>query len=336
MKRIEFVDTTLRDGNQSLWSATGLTTQMILDVAPDIERAGFRALDFITSTHMGTAVRWHREDPWERIRRAKEAMPNTPLGFLTTGLRFISWVRLAEDVIAFAMRLLVKNGIERVWVIDPMNDMEAALRSARLAKRAGAREVVVGLTYSLSPAHAAELYGEMARALAGAEEIDAVYLKDPGGLLTPESTEAVLKQIRPEIGTLPLELHSHCNTGLAPLCYLKAAELGVDRLHTACPPLANGTSQPSAPMTAHNLRELGFEVRLDDEAVAGTSAHLTGVARADGLPEGRPLEYDVTHYRRQVPGGMISTLQRQLAEIRMERRLPEVLEEIPRVRADLG
>jgi oxaloacetate decarboxylase alpha subunit len=309
---------------------------MVLDVAPDLDRAGFRALDFITSTHMGTAVRWHREDPWERIRLAAEAMPHTPLGFLTTGMRFISWERLSEDVIALALRRLVEHGIQRVQVIDPMNDMRSALRSARLAKEAGAREVVLGLVYSLSPVHGPALYRRLARAVATSIDLDAVYLKDPSGLLTPETTAALVDAVRPELGDLPLELHSHCNTGLAGRCYVTAAELGVERLHTACPPLADGTSQPAVGKTAGRLRELGFEVDVDDDALARVSGYLTRVAAEQGLPAGVPGEPDAGHYRHQVPGGMISTLQRQLREIGMEDRLGEALEEIPRVREELG
>jgi oxaloacetate decarboxylase (Na+ extruding) subunit alpha len=336
MPRVDLIDTTLRDGNQSLWSAIGITTQMVRDVTGDLERAGFRALDFITSTHMGTAVRWHREDPWERIRVAAAAMPGTPLGFLTTGLRFIGWERLHEEVISLAMRLLVKHGISRMWVIDPMNDPEAVLKSARLAKEAGAAEVVAGLVYSISPVHTTALYAEMARALRPSSDLDAIYLKDASGLLTPQSTEELVRAIKPELGEHPLELHSHSNTGLAPLCYVRAAELGVDRLHTACRPLANGSSQPSTEMTAHNLRELGFDVPIDDEAVGRVSGYLTEVARREGHPIGVPAEYDVTYYKHQLPGGMISTLARQLREIRMEDRLPQALAEIPRVREELG
>jgi oxaloacetate decarboxylase alpha subunit len=336
MPRVDLIDTTLRDGNQSLWSATGITNQIVRDVARDLEHSGFRALDFITSTHMGTAVRWHREDPWERIRLAAQAMPETPLGFLTTGLRFIGWERLDEEVIALAMRLLVEHGIRRMWVIDPMNDPVAVLKSARLAKQAGAAEVVAGLVYSISPVHTTARYVEMARALRASPDLDAMYLKDPSGLLTPESTEELVRAIKPELGDLPLELHSHSNTGLAPLCYVRGAELGVDWLHTACRPLANGTSQPSTEMTAHNLRELGFDVPIDDEAVERVSAYLTEVARREGLPLGAPAEYDVAYYKHQLPGGMISTLARQLREIRMDDRLPMALSEIPRVREELG
>jgi oxaloacetate decarboxylase (Na+ extruding) subunit alpha len=334
--RVELIDTTLRDGNQSLWSATGMTTPMIVDVAADLGSAGFRALDFITSTHMGTAVRWHREDPWERIRLATSAMPDTPLGFLTSGLRFISWQRLGEDIMALAMRLLVEHGIRRMWVIDSMNDVDAALQSARLAKEAGAEEVVVGLVYSLSPVHTPARYEAMAQALAGSELVDGLYIKDPGGLLTPDTTAAVVGAVLPHLGELPLELHSHCNTAMAPLCYLEAARLGVQRLHTACRPLANGASQPSTEQTVHNLRELGFDVDIDDDAVARVSAYFADVAQREGLPVGAPVEYDVAHYDHQVPGGMISTLERQLREAGLQARLPDVLHEIPRVRAELG
>jgi oxaloacetate decarboxylase alpha subunit len=335
-RRIELVDTTIRDGNQSVWSATGMTTQMILDVAPDLDSAGFAALDFITSTHMGTAVRWHREDPWERIRLAARAMPRTPLGFLTSGLRFISWQRLPADVMALAMRLLVRSGIRRMWVIDSNNDVDAALESARLAKAAGAAEVVAGLVYSLSPVHTPQMYRDLATRIESSADVDAVYIKDPGGLLTPETTTAMVQAVRPAIGDLPLELHSHANTGMAPLCYLAAAELGVDRLHTACRPLANGPSQPSTEQTMRNLRELDFDVPIDDGAVARVSDYFAGVAARENLPVGVPAEYDVAHYRHQVPGGMISTLERQLREVGLEHRLPEVLLEIPRVRAELG
>ena len=136
---IEFVDTTTRDGNQSLWSATGLTTPDVLAIAPTIDRVGYHALDFTSSTHMAVSVRFHREDPWERIRLVSAAMPDTPLGMITTGMRFISWVPAAEDVIALSFRLVVRNGIRRFQIADPSNDPERLKRLADDGARRGRR-----------------------------------------------------------------------------------------------------------------------------------------------------------------------------------------------------
>src|SRR4051794_23710524 len=148
---VELVDTTTRDGNQSLWSATGLTTPDVLSIAPTMDRVGYRALDFTSSTHMAVSVRFHREDPWERIRRVSEAMPETPLNFITTGMRFISWVPAGEDVINLVFGCVARNGIRRFQIAEPSNDPDSLIRLARMAREAGVEEVVVGLTYSISP-----------------------------------------------------------------------------------------------------------------------------------------------------------------------------------------
>jgi oxaloacetate decarboxylase alpha subunit len=148
---VEIVDTTTRDGNQSLWGATGLTTPDIVSIAPTMDRVGFHALDFTSSTHMAISVRFHREDPWERIRLVSAATPNTPLNFITTGMRFITWTPAGEDVIRLSFRLVVRNGIRRFQIADPSNDPASLLRIARMAREEGVEEVVVGLTYSISP-----------------------------------------------------------------------------------------------------------------------------------------------------------------------------------------
>jgi oxaloacetate decarboxylase alpha subunit len=152
-RTVEIVDTTLRDGNQSLWGATGLTTPDVLAIAPAVDRVGFHAADFTSSTHMAVSVRFHREDPWERIRLASAAMPATPLSFITTGMRFISWVPADEDVMRLAFRCVVRNGIRRFQVADPSNDPARLRRLATMAKEEGVEEVVIGLTYSISDVH---------------------------------------------------------------------------------------------------------------------------------------------------------------------------------------
>ena len=162
---IEFVDTSLRDGNQSLWSATGLTTPDVLAIAPTLDLVGYHALDFTSSTHMAVSVRFHREDPWERIRLVSEAMPNTPLGMITTGMRFISWVPADEELMRLSFRLVARNGIRRFQIADPSNHPGRLKRLAAMARAEGIEEVVIGLTYSISAVHTHDYYAQRAAAL---------------------------------------------------------------------------------------------------------------------------------------------------------------------------
>jgi oxaloacetate decarboxylase alpha subunit len=336
MPRIEFVDTTVRDGNQSLWGATGLTTAMMLRAAPLLDEVGFRAVDFTTSTHMAVAVRWHRENPWERIRLMRQAMPNTPLTFLTTGMRFISWEVANPELMQLVFRLLVQNGIRRFYVMDPMNGMEATIACADAIAAAGGTDIVGALVYTVSPVHDEPFYAARAAELAGAANVHSVYLKDPGGLLTPERARTLVPAIKAQLGAKPLELHSHTTIGLAQFSYLEAARLGVSALHTAARPLGNDAAQPATEDVAGNLRAEGFEVALDMAKVAQLSEYFRRLALAEGLPLATPQVFDARYFRHQMPGGMLGTMRRQLRELRQEQRLGEVLEEVERVRQELG
>jgi oxaloacetate decarboxylase (Na+ extruding) subunit alpha len=332
----DFIDTTLRDGNQSLWGATGLTTAMMLRIAPDLDRVGYRAIDFSTSTHMAMAVRYHREDPWERLRLVRQHMPRTPLAFLSTGMRFISWETAHPELMRLSYRLLVRNGIRRFQVMDPMNAMDAVVRCARDMRAEGGEEIVAALVYTVSPVHDDAWYARCAQQLAPEPSIDRIYLKDPGGLLTAERARTLLPALQAACGGKPLELHSHCTIGLAPFSYEVAAACGIDTLHTAARPLANGSSQPAIENIAANLAAAGRAVELDLQAQARVSATVYQIARAQGLAPGVPQEYDARYFQHQLPGGMIGTMRRQLRELRQEHRLDEVYEEVARVRADLG
>ena len=337
MADIQLVDVSLRDGNQSLWGATGLRTAHILQIAPLLDRVGFRALDFTSSTHMGVAVRTHREDPWERIRLTHEAMPRTPLQFIGSGLRFISWEPVHPDLIRLAYRRLVAVGMQRFVVLDPMHDMSAMLQSARDVKAAGATEVIGALTYTISAVHDDAFYAGLAAQMAASPDFDRVYVKDPAGLLTPERARTLFPAVRAALaGRLPLELHSHCTIGLSPLTYLAAADLGVDVLQVACGPLANGSSLPNAERVVANLRELGHTVDIDDRLLAAASAYFGRLAAAEGLPPGVPQEYDASFLRHQMAGGVVTTLRRQLSELGLPEKFDEVLAEVARVRAELG
>jgi oxaloacetate decarboxylase (Na+ extruding) subunit alpha len=335
-ERVEIVDTTTRDGNQSLWSATGLTTPDVVEIAPTMDRIGFRALDFTSSTHMAVSVRFHKEDPWERIRRVSDAMPNTPLNFITTGMRFASWVPAGEDVIDLAFRLVVRNGIRRFQIAEPSNDPEALIRLARMAREAGVEEVVIGLTYSISPVHTHEYYLERARAVAASEHLDRLYLKDPGGLLTPDAVRELIPGFIDAVGPRPVELHSHCTISLGPIAYMEGLGAGTRTLHTALAPLANGTSNPSCENTLRNLEAEGYSHELDIEAIAEASDHFREIAARKDLPLGTPAEYDAAYYRHQMPGGMVTTTKRQLQEIGKPELFDATLEEVARVRAEMG
>ena len=336
MTAIEFVDTTTRDGNQSLWSATGLTTPDVLAIAPTLDRVGYHALDFTSSTHMAVSVRFHREDPWERIRLVSAAMPDTPLGMITTGMRFISWVPAAEDVIELSLRLVARNGIRRFQIVDPANDPERLIRLAKMARAAGVEEVVIGLTYSISPAHTTQYYAQRAAALAPCEEMDRIYLKDPGGLLTTDTVRELAPHFLAAAGARTAELHSHCTIGLAPLVYMAGVHAGFRVLHTAVGPAARGTSNPAVDSTLRNLEAEGFAHALDLTALAEVEAYFDALARDKGLPPGSAQEFDSAYYRHQLPGGMVTTTRRMLDELRRSELFEATLEEVERVRAEMG
>lgn len=333
---IEFVDTTTRDGNQSLWSATGLTTPDLLAVAPALERVGYHALDFTSSTHMAVSVRFHREDPWERIRLLRAAMPSTPLSFITTGMRFISWVPAGEDLIELAFRLVVRNGIRRFQIAEPSNDPDRLKRLAAMARAAGVEEIVIGLTYSISDVHTHAYYAARAAALADCADMDRLYLKDPGGLLTPDAVRDLAPHFIAAAGGRKVELHSHCTIGLAPLVYVEGVRAGFQVVHTASGPLSRGTSQPEAVSTARNLEAAGYSHRLDLAAQGVVSEHFDQLAASKRLPAGRPQEFDAAYYRHQLPGGMVSTTRRMLGELRRPELFEAVLGEVTRVRAEMG
>jgi oxaloacetate decarboxylase alpha subunit len=335
-RSIEFVDTTTRDGNQSLWSATGLTTPDVLEIAPTLDRVGYHALDFTSSTHMAVSVRFHREDPWERIRLVSAAMPETPLGMITTGMRFISWVPADEEVMRLSFRLAARNGLRRLQIADPSNDPDRLKRLAAMARAEGFAEVVIGLTYSISEVHTHAYYAERAAALADCAEMDRLYLKDPGGLLTPDAVRELAPHFLAAAGARPLELHSHCTIGLAPLVYVEGVGAGFGVVHTASGPLSRGTSQPEVTSTVRNLRALGYSSRLDLDAEAAVAEHFAQVAAAKGLPAGAPREFDAVYYTHQLPGGMVTTTRRMLEEIRRPELFDAVLDEVTRVRREMG
>jgi oxaloacetate decarboxylase alpha subunit len=264
------------------------------------------------------------------------ATPNTPLQFMSTGFRFIAWETAHADFMALAFRTLARNGIRRFCLADPMNDADSNIACARMIREGGGEYVIAALVFTLSPIHDDAYYAERARKLAACPFIDALYIKDPGGLLSSKRAATLIPAIKAQLGAKPLELHAHCTIGLAELLYMDAAELGVETLQCAAGAAADGTSNPPVERVVANLRALGHSVQINDQALAEVSRYFSRLAAAEGLPAGSPQGFDASYLRHQLPGGMVGTMRRHLADSRVAHLEAAVTEEIGRVREELG
>jgi oxaloacetate decarboxylase alpha subunit len=336
MAEIGLVDVSMRDGNQSLWGATGLNTRQMLEIAGQLDRVGFRAIDFTSSSHMAVAVRYFRENPWERIRRVRAAMPRTPLQFITTGLRFIAWAQADPDFMRLVYRRLQINGIRRFIMLDPMHDIDSVLEASRLIKEEGGAEVMAALTFTLSEVHDDAFYADFARKVAASPHVDCFYLKDPSGLMGPERARTLVPAVKAAIGDKELEMHVHCTIGYGPLASLVGAELGASAVHVGIGPLGDGSALPEALRMVANLRAMGHRVPIDDGALANVNDYWWRLAKAENLPPGLPQAFDASFLNHQIAGGVMTTMLRQLQELKLEHRLPDVIAETEQVRRDLG
>jgi oxaloacetate decarboxylase (Na+ extruding) subunit alpha len=334
---VQFVDTTFRDGSQSLW-ASGMRSGMMEAVAETMDKVGFAAIEVpVNGIYLKKIVRDLKEDPWELLRMLGRKMPNTVKGCMAGGFilpfeppppREMIDLFYARAVAtgAFDRAQLTANTVDQIkrtfpWIIPIFRNLGV--------------QVVLALSYTISPRHTDEYYAQKTRELA-AFKPDAIYVKDQGGLLTVDRIRTLLPGMLENAADIPIELHSHCTTGLAPLVYLEALRLGVRTLHTAVPPLAQGSAQPSVLNIAENARLMGFSPRVNKTLIEEASRRLTDIAREEKLPIGAPLEYDHAQYVHQIPGGVISNLVFQLTEMRLQHRLSEVLAESVLVRKDLG
>jgi oxaloacetate decarboxylase alpha subunit len=333
MSELRFVDVTLRDAHQCLW-ATRMPTAMMLPIAERMDEVGFKAIDLMAAVTFDVCVRYLREDPWERIRLLRARVRRTPLNGWVRSKSLISFNLVPDEVIELWVRRLAANGIRRVTHFDALFDLDNLAPSIRVAGQLGL-ETVGALVFSLSPVHTDELFAEKTRGLVDLG-VDAVLLKDSAGLLTPSRVRTLLPAMQAALGGRPLEIHSHCTTGLAPQVYVEAIKLGVDAVQTAISPLAHGTSLPPTERIADYARRAGRRVALDAAGLEAMASHFRQAALAAGKPLGEPVEYDPFHYRHQVPGGMMTNLTAQLAAAGLADRLEAILEEIARVREELG
>lgn len=333
MSEVHFIDTTLRDGQQSLW-ALGMRTEAMLAVAEQMDRAGFESLEFFSSNMIKKYVREQKQNPWEWVREGAKRFSRSRLrlhgGIHGSG----AFAKLPPVVMKLFVERMVAHGITLTRTSTSWNDFRGFKKELQELRSLG-METIVNLIYSVSPRHTDEYYAEKARQAAAIRPYRLCF-KDVGGLLTPERARTLLPIIIDNTGDIPLEFHGHCNNGLGPLCYLEAVKLGIKTLHTAVPPLANGFSQPSIFNIAKNLRALGYTPIIHSQELKPVEEHFTTVAKRHRLPIGKPLSYDLSLYSHQVPGGMISNLLHQLRLMGMENKLEATLEEAARVRAEFG
>ncbi|HLH21374.1 MAG TPA: hypothetical protein VK066_02550 [Chloroflexota bacterium] len=330
MTEIRFADTTIRDGHLSLW-AQNMRTGMMLAIARDLDRAGFTSIECMY-THPKKTVRELKEDPWERIRLLRERITETPLRTIVG--RFPQFDLSPPFLLAMRLRCEARAGIRQARISDEWNQADMWAWKIRAAREVGI-DPIVNLIYSYSPKHTDAYYAERAAQLAALRPFR-ICLKDPGGLLTPERLRTLVPAVLANTGDIHVELHSHCTTGLGPLNALEAVKLGIRTVNTGVPPLANGTALPSVFNVAANLRVMGYEPVFDEAAARAVSEKLTAIAAHDGLPPGRPVEYDAAQYQHQVPGGMLTNLRHQLKLVGMEDRYADTLAECARVREEWG
>ncbi|MBK0422035.1 pyruvate carboxylase subunit B [Leucobacter sp. CSA2] len=333
-REVKIIDTTLRDGHQSIW-ATRMRTSHMLDMVEQFDAAGFEHVDLMAPIQFDVSVRYLKEDPWERVRLMHRHAPNTKFRALIRSKNLATFDFLPDDVIEAWVDRLVANGFRVIGAFDGLNDVDNISAALRQAKRLGA-ETFGAVSFCESPVHTDELFVAKAQELIERAEVDRIMLKDAGGLLTPDRIRTLVPALKGVIGDRPLEVHTHSLTGLAPLVCLEAVELGADSIHTSIAPLASGNGQPSTQGTVRDLRALGYTVNVDDAQVSEISSKIRRIAEDEGKPLGTPAEYTGTHYMHQTPGGMLSNFTSQLETAGLADRFDELMQEVARVRAELA
>lgn len=334
MASVRIVDTTFRDGQQCLL-ATRLPGALILPAAEDLDAAGFDAVEFMGAVHFDACVRYLGENPWARARSMARQMRRTPLQTALRSGCALSFEMQPADVNRLWVELLARSGFKRTVAFDGLHDFDNLAETLLHAKRCGMR-TIAWLVYSHSPIHTDELYAAKAREIIERADVDELMIQDTSGILTPERATTLVSAVKRECGDRPLGLHSHSLIGLPQRTYLVAVEHGVEVLYAGVAPLADGAAPPSVQTLVRNLRHAGHTVNMDDEAVARIGAHASRALALLGQPGGVPQDFDAAHFDHQIPGGVVSNLKAQLEALGLGHRLPEVLKECGRVRAELG
>jgi oxaloacetate decarboxylase (Na+ extruding) subunit alpha len=306
---------------------------MIVPIAATFDDVGFDAMEIMSTGFEKKLVRDLREDLWERIRLIRQRITKTPLRAIR-GQYVGSFQITPKSIERLWYERMAAHGVRQVRISNSSNTAAGWRINVERCREVGI-DPVVNLIYAVSPKHTDEYYAERARHAAKLKPFR-ICLKDPGGLLTPERTQTLVPAVLKNAGGITVEFHTHSHTGLGSLCCLEAIKLGIRHVNTAIPPLADSISNPSVLNVARNAGALGYKSRLDEDAIRKIEKHFTEIARREGLPIGAPAAYDAYQYIHQVPGGMLSNLRFQLTNAGLGHRMPEVLEEIGRVREDLG
>lgn len=334
-KKIRFMETVLRDGQQSL-IATRMPTSDMLPIIRTLDEAGFYSLEMWGGATFDSCVRFLDEDPWERLRSIRKEVKNTKLQMLLRGQNLLGYRHYADDVVKEFVEKSVQNGIDIIRVFDALNDTRNLQTAITTAKEAGGH-CQTAISYTTSSIHTVDYFVHLAKEM---EQIgaDSICIKDMAGVLTPETGFELVSRIKDAI-SLPLEVHTHATSGISEMTYLKVAEAGADIIDTAISSFAGGTSQPATESVSIALEGLGFDTGLDLSKLSQIAEYFNPIRdrfRNEGIlnPKVKDIEPKTLIY--QVPGGMLSNLLSQLTEQGMQDKYDEVLAEVPKVRADLG
>jgi oxaloacetate decarboxylase alpha subunit len=330
--KLQIMDTTIRDGQQSLW-ATRMPIGDMLPILPKMDRVGYWAIEAWGGATFDTCLRFLDENPWDRLRSIKSKTPNTRLSMLSRGQNLVGYKHYSKDVVNRFIAAAHRNGIDVFRVFDALNDIRNVVDNAEAIKACGGH-FEGAISYTLSPVHTLDSfleYGQQLKDLGA----DSIAIKDMAGMLTPYRTERIVKAFNAEIG-LPIHVHCHYVGGMAPANYLKAAEAGAAIVDTASAPLAFGNSQPAVEMLVAAMQESRYDTGLDLGLLFEISEYWEEVRKRGHYKRGVSSLTHMKVYSHQVPGGMMSNLMSQLEIQNAIDRLDDVMEEIPRVRAEVG
>ena len=336
MANVKICETVLRDSHQSL-IATRMTTEEMLPILETMDKIGYYSLEAWGGATFDSCLRFLNEDPWERLRKIRGAVKNTKLQMLLRGQNLLGYRHYADDVVEYFVQKSIANGIDIIRMFDALNDPRNLQTAINATKKEGGH-CQIAFSYTTSPLHNNEYFAEYANQLKemGA---DSICIKDMSGLLKPYDAYELVRAIKNKIGETPLELHTHYTSGLASMTLMKAVEAGVDVIDTAISPMAMGTSQPPTEAMVAALQGTEYDTGISLESLDAITKYFSPMREkylADGLLNPKALKVDVNALLYQVPGGMLSNLMSQLAQAGKSDQLIEVLEEVPRVRADVG
>jgi oxaloacetate decarboxylase alpha subunit len=334
MSHIEFVDQTLRDGQQSLWGMR-MQAYQATPALPDHDRTGFRVVDLCGGGQFVVAVRQFRADPWAGLDEIVAGLHHSERRAGVRSIAVGGFGFTPDSMLDLWVQTLVKHGIQSIWLFDCLYDLPTMRRTADAITATGAK-VVPAIMYGLTDVHTDAYFADQAREMASWPGVETIYVEDAPGVLTPERAATLLPALQEATGDVRLELHCHNTTGLASLNYIEGLKAGIDILHTCSMPLANGPSLPSTESIVEVVEALGHTHGLDTSRLAPVAEHFARAAADAGYATGVPNEFRMAPYKHQLPGGMTGTLINQLAQHNMADRLGDVIEEITIVREELG